>query len=444
MKHVFGVVRGSELLGLVELAEEVRIIPLEEDEPVMIIVNKENIENVDENALYLVLIKADKLSQILSLKLPKAEEVQREEEKSTKRDLIEEIYEKIKWNLAEISNNAPFDIIDFVKEKDEDTGLWVFKFRLEKKKTISISIHGAAKMLWQYVMKVLKEERYPQPVILAVSMEGKVIFMIADVVLDEMIRAVATSVGLVLKDYIVLLDMANEMVDVIVLAEKSPDAKVGLFSGYKVSEEIAKVVKERMMRKLKVRVKLKVGSSTTSRYFEHVPIYSVYTHPHRVLQQAAPLQLVLEGFQQGVGDLQVPQVAPHVFLALVLPNHYRLQPRPELLHLAGHLQQDVVLPHNKPPVGIGSGPRLQFHQFVYRIYHHTHYGSMRSGGGVGALPSGHLPQGVPGNSRPLTRNAWWWGAWPGVWTTRTSTSPTFSAPSSVATSLLSSTGVAGP
>jgi len=259
LKHVFGVVRGSELLGLVELAEEVRIIPLEEDEPVMIIVNKENIENVDENALYLVLIKADKLSQILSLKLPKAEEVQREEEKSTKRDLIEEIYEKIKWNLAEISNNAPFDIIDFVKEKDEDTGLWVFKFRLEKKKTISISIHGAAKMLWQYVMKVLKEERYPQPVILAVSMEGKVIFMIADVVLDEMIRAVATSVGLVLKDYIVLLDMANEMVDVIVLAEKSPDAKVGLFSGYKVSEEIAKVVKERMMRKLKVRVKLKVG-----------------------------------------------------------------------------------------------------------------------------------------------------------------------------------------
>ena len=261
MKHVFGVVKGSELVNLVKVIDEVRVVPLDEDEPVMIIVNKDNLDEVSENALYLVLMKVHKLSELIS---PKPIEVAQEspkleEKKKEKKDLIDEIYEKMKWNISEIAQKLPFEIIDFIKERDEDLGIWVFKFRLEKKKSISVSPQGAAKMLLHHVLSVLKEEKFVEPLLLAISMEGKVIYLIADVVMDEMIRAVIASVGLVLKDYVAMVDVANNLAEVMVLAEKSPEAKVGLFSGYKVAEEIAKIVKERLKRKVRVRVKLKVG-----------------------------------------------------------------------------------------------------------------------------------------------------------------------------------------
>jgi len=261
LRYVFGVVKGSELPDLVKLFEEVRVIPLNEEEPVMIIVNEDNIESVEKDMLYLVIVDMKALTKLrqapvrMTTKTAEAPKPTKPKEKP----LIDVIYDKIKWSLSEFSEKLPFIVTDIVKEKDEDTGLWTLKFRLEKRDTIATSIHGAAKFILNHVMKIMAQERFPEALLLVISMEGKVLYLIADVVLDEIIKAILASKGLVLKDYMIIVDVANRMIEVTVLAEKSPDAKVGLFSGYKVAEEIAKVVKERLKTDMKVKVRLKVG-----------------------------------------------------------------------------------------------------------------------------------------------------------------------------------------
>ena len=261
MRYVFGIVKGSELPDLVRLFKEVRVIPLEEEEPVMIIVNEDNIESVEKDMLYLIIVDIKTLTKIRRVTV-KTETKAVEAPKPSKpkeKPLIDVVYEKVKWSLSEFSEKLPFTVTDIVKEKDEDTGLWTFKFRLEKRDAIAASVHGAAKFILNHIMKIMAQEKFPEPLLLVISMEGKVLYIIADVVLDEIIKAILASKGLVLKDYMIIVDVANRMVEVTVLAEKSPDAKVGLFSGYKVAEEIAKVVKERLKISMKVKVRLKVG-----------------------------------------------------------------------------------------------------------------------------------------------------------------------------------------
>jgi len=248
VKYVFGVAKGSELPELVKTFQEVRIIPLEEDEPVLIILNETNLEEVDANSTYLVILRSSAVRG--------APEIAPKEER---KPLIDEIYNKIKWSLTEFSERLPFIVTDIVKEKDKDTGLWVLKFRLERKGTVGTSIQGAAKLIVNHLMKIMSQEKFPEPIMVVVSMEGKVIYLIADIVFDEILKAILASRGLVLKDYVIVVDVANNIVEVTILAEKSPEAKVGIFSGYKVAEEIAKVVKERLGSNLRVKVKLKVG-----------------------------------------------------------------------------------------------------------------------------------------------------------------------------------------
>ena len=259
MKHVFSVVRGSELPTLVKMFKEIRVIPLEEDEPVMTILNESNLEDLEEDALYLVIMSARNVPAPHQRPAEGKREEKREAVKPKERPLIDHIYEKVKWALTEFSERLPFVVTDIVKERDEDTGLWTLKFRLEKKGIVTTSVQGAAKLIVNHVMKIMSQEKFPEPILVVISMEGKVLYLIADIVLDEIVKAILASKGLVLKDYVILVDVANNMVEVTILAEKSPEAKVGIFSGYKVAEEIAKVVKERLKTNMKVKVRLKVG-----------------------------------------------------------------------------------------------------------------------------------------------------------------------------------------
>ncbi len=249
------------MVSLVELYDEVRVIPLEDDEPVVILVNRSTLKEVDSNKIYLALIPYEQLVQsALSKPREEAEEEEtKEEEKKEKKGLIEELYEKIKWNFSEEVEKLPFNILSIDLEFEKDIGLWSIKFRIEKKGSIALSPGAVTKFIRDRVFQLMKEEKYPEPLLLVVSIEGKVIYTVVDVVLDDLINAILSSRGIVLKDYIIVVDLINNILDVNIIAEKSPEAKVGIFSGYKIAEEVGKVVKERLKWKQRVRVKLKVG-----------------------------------------------------------------------------------------------------------------------------------------------------------------------------------------
>ncbi len=262
-KYAFIPLKGSELVSLVELYDEVRVIPLEDDEPVIIIVNRSTLKDVDSNKVYLALVPYEQLVQS-ALTKPKEEieeeaEAKEEEEKKEKKGLIEELYEKIKWNFSEEVEKLPFNILSIDLEFEKDIGLWSIKFRIEKKGSIALSPGAVTKFIRDKVIQLMKEEKYPEPLLLVVSMEGKVIYTVVDVVLDDLLNAILSSRGIILKDYIIVVDLVNNILDVNIIAEKSPEAKVGIFSGYKIAEEVGKVVKERLRWKQRVRVKLKVG-----------------------------------------------------------------------------------------------------------------------------------------------------------------------------------------
>ncbi len=265
VKYVFMFTEGKNVPELVRTFGEIRLIPLDEDEPILLLVNKENVEEVNPQAHYLVLISAEGLTKLKRREQSKVvvETATKVEEKKEvgqpKKSLIDIIYEKVKWMLSENADKLPFVVIDIVKEKDEEFNLWTLKFRLEKKGVIAASLYGAAKLIVENLLKIMNEEKYPEPLMVVISMEGKVLYVIADVVLDEVIKAILASKGLIIKDYMIVFDVANDMITVTILAEKSPDAKVGIFSGYKIAEEVGKVVKERLKTKKRVKVHLKVG-----------------------------------------------------------------------------------------------------------------------------------------------------------------------------------------
>ena len=259
-KYAFIPLKGNELTALVELYDEVRVIPLEEEEPVIIIVNRSTLKDIDSSKVYLALVPYSELLQAAVKTVEeRKEETEEEKEEEKGKSLIEEIYEKIKWNFSEEMDKLPFTIISIELEYEKDIGLWAIKFRLEKKGSISISVGAITKFIRDRVLQILKDEKFPDPILLVVSAEGKVIYTVVDVVLDDLINALLTSKGIILKDYIIVFDLINNIIDVNIMGEKSPEAKVGIFSGYKIAEEVGKVVKERLKWKQRIRVKLKVG-----------------------------------------------------------------------------------------------------------------------------------------------------------------------------------------
>ncbi len=262
-KYAFIPLKGSELVSLVEIYDEVRVIPLEDDEPVVVLVNRSTLKNVDSNKVYLALIP---YTQIMKSALAKAESEQKsetsskeEEKKEEEKSLIEELFEKVKWVFSEESEKLPFNILSIDLEYEKDIGLWSIKFRIEKKGSITLSLGAVTKFIRDKIIQFMRENKYPDPILLVVSMEGKVIYTVVDVVLDDLINAILSSRGIILKNYVIVVDIVNDILDVNIIAEKSLEAKVGIFSGYKIAEEIGKVVKERLKWKHRIRVKLKVG-----------------------------------------------------------------------------------------------------------------------------------------------------------------------------------------
>ncbi|UXD22799.1 hypothetical protein IPA_08340 [Ignicoccus pacificus DSM 13166] len=275
-KTGFIILRGDELKEFVKKWGTAKVVSLSTDDPVLVVVDKQTVESVPEDHTFVVFLPLPMLEELGKRKVkprvieeevtPKeAEEEKKEEEKAEKKEemteekWVKKITEQLKWTLVELSDKLPFTVTDVDSEFDEDMNMWVIKVRLTRTEKISTSVMGAAKLVLEYLNSILQNERFPNPLAVVVSLEGHTLYVVADIILDDLIKTLLVSKGLIVKDYIITIDLAENRINALVVAEKSPNSKVGLFSGYKVAEEIGKVIKERLKWKGVVRVKMKVG-----------------------------------------------------------------------------------------------------------------------------------------------------------------------------------------
>lgn len=271
-KTVFVVLKGYDVKEMIKKWGPLKVVSLETDDPVLVIVDPQSAESVPDDQLFMVFLPMRLIDEALAeskkvkIKQVEEEEKMAKEEKEEKNkeernieEWIKDIADKLKWTLVDLSDKLPFIVTDVEYGFDEDLNMWTIKVRLSRAEKISTSVLGATKVILDYLTKILEEEKFPEPIVVVVSMEGHTLYTIADLVLDDIIRSVLVSKGLIIKDYIGTIDVGENRINIIIVAEKSPDSKVGLFSGYKVAEEIGKVVKERLKWNGVVRVKMKVG-----------------------------------------------------------------------------------------------------------------------------------------------------------------------------------------
>ena len=273
-KTGFIVLRGSEIREMVKKWGPLKVVSLETDDPVLVIVDPQTAESVPEDQIFMVFLPLKILTEIIKeskkIKLEEkieeappeeVEEEKKEEEKGEKTidKWVKEIAERLKWTLVDLSEKLPFTVTDVEHGFDEDINMWTIKVRLARSEKISTSVIGATKVVLDYLTRILEEEKFPEPLIVVVSLEGQTVYTVADLTLESVIKSILISKGLIIRDYISTIDIGENRINVIIVAEKSPDSKVGLFSGYKVAEEIGKVVKERLKWNGVVRVKMKVG-----------------------------------------------------------------------------------------------------------------------------------------------------------------------------------------
>ncbi len=279
VKTGFIILNGYELKEFVKKWGTVKVVSLSTDDPVLVVVDPQTADSVPEDHLFMVFLPLHILEELgrkkivirreetvappekvsAEEKVVKEKKEEKKEEKRTIDKWIKEIANELKWTLVDLSEKLPFTVTDVDVEFDKDLNLWTIKVRLARTERISTSVLGASKLVLEYLQGLLNKEKFPEPVVVVVSLEGQTLFVLADVALDELIKTILTSKGLILKDYIMTIDVAEERIEAILVAEKSPQSKVGLFSGYKVAEEIGKVIKERLKWKGVVRVRLKVG-----------------------------------------------------------------------------------------------------------------------------------------------------------------------------------------
>ncbi len=265
-KTGFIVLNGSELKDFVRLYKVAKVVSLETDDPVMVIVDEHAIESIPDDQLFLVFVSLPLMFSIKK-KAPQAEPIEKEEEteapEESEEDQLErklkQIADFVKWELGDEKKRLPFRILDVSYEIDPDLKLWTLKVRISRVEKISVSVAGIAKILYSRILEKMQEIGFIEPLIVVVSLEGQTLYVITDTTLDSLIKTILTSSGLVLKDSIMTINIAENMINALIVSERSPDSKVGLFSGYKIAEEIGKVIKDRLKWKGVVRVKLKIG-----------------------------------------------------------------------------------------------------------------------------------------------------------------------------------------
>ncbi|ALU12541.1 hypothetical protein EYM_05005 [Ignicoccus islandicus DSM 13165] len=275
-KTGFIILRGHELKDFVRLYKVAKVVSLETDDPIVVVVDEHTLDSIPDDQLFLVFIPLPLMFKIAkSAPQPTIEEVReevKEEGASSEGQLAEEIIEEsiterklkqlvefVKWELGDESKKLPFRILDVTYERDPDLNLWTLKVRMGKVEKLSVSVVGVSKILYMNLIEKMQEIGFIEPLVAVVSLEGQTLYVVVDTVIDNLIKTVLTSSGLVMKDNLITINVAENMINALIVAERSPDSKVGLFSGYKIAEEIAKIIKDRLNWKGAVKVRLRIG-----------------------------------------------------------------------------------------------------------------------------------------------------------------------------------------
>ena len=269
-KTGFIILRGHELKDYVKLYKVAKVVPLETDDPIIVIVDEQMLESVPDDQLFLVFVPIPIMFKMAKstptqatqeeIETEKEEEgVPEEKEENVVESKLKQLVEYVKWELGNENKRLPFRILDVGYEFDPDLNLWTLKVRMGKVERLSVSVVGVSKILHMQLLEKMQEIGFIEPLVVVVSLEGQTLYVVVDTVIDNLVKTILSSSGLVLKDSIITINVAENMVNALMVAERSPDSKVGLFSGYKIAEEIGKVIKDRLKWKGVVRVKMKIG-----------------------------------------------------------------------------------------------------------------------------------------------------------------------------------------
>ncbi len=257
MKYLMNIVRGNEIR---KIPQGLTFYIIALTEPPKIV----TIDEIRGDEEYLILIPVSAIEELLEKSeekgVEKAEEVKEEKEEKLqlKRRTIERLIQKIFWSITS-TTNLPFEIVDTKINLEDD----IIKINLilvaTEKGKIGFNVIGAARFLSSKMLEEMKKVRLVLPILLTVNSEGKSASVLVDIVIDEMIRSILLSHGLNLKDYVIVYDPQNDMLIAHIFAEKTEGVSMGMFSGYPIAEEIAKIIKSRLKWQGPVKVRLKIG-----------------------------------------------------------------------------------------------------------------------------------------------------------------------------------------
>ena len=255
MKYLINLMKGNEIR---KIPQGLMYYIIELSEPPRII----TIDDVKGDEEYLILIPLSSIAELLERheeKAPELQQVAKEGEEKVKRRTVEKLVQKIIWSVTS-NTKLPFEIVDTKINMENDNIIRVNMILVATEKgKLGFNVIGAARFLFSKILEEMKRSRFVLPILLTVSSEGKSASVLADIVIDEMIRSILLSHGLNLKDYIIIYDPQNDMLVAHVFAEKTEGVNVGMFSGYPIAEEIAKVIKSRLKWEGPVKVRLKIG-----------------------------------------------------------------------------------------------------------------------------------------------------------------------------------------
>ncbi len=251
MKYLLNIVKGNEVRKLpqgliyyiIALTEPPKIVTMDE---------------VRGDEEYLILIPLSSLAEILERPEKQIEAQQPKEEKKLKKRTIEKLIQKVLWSITS-TPNLPFEIVDTKISLEDDIIKVNMVLMATEKGKVGFNVIGAARFLSSKILEEMKRVRLVLPLLLTVNSEGKSASVLIDIVIDEMIRSILLSHGLNLKDYIIVYDPQNDMLIAHIFAEKTEGVNIGMFSGYPIAEEIAKIIKSRLNWKGPIKVRLKIG-----------------------------------------------------------------------------------------------------------------------------------------------------------------------------------------